>query len=124
MEIAAEIESPQEARAERMQIQLENMQNKGLNATSQNLGKLYQQWLVCPGAEAEVQKQFQQRVDKILKTGKVKLKFWWLGDCFRLRLRNDGVLGSSLVQASLYSNDGENVVLLFRASWANYLSPC
>ena len=73
LEIALDVESPTEDKALRMQYQLEQMHKSGLGQQSVNrkelLEKMELDWLFMPGAEAEQQKIFDERFQRVLQSG-------------------------------------------------------
>lgn len=73
-EILMDIESPKEDRAVRMQIQLDKMKSKGIGHAlidkSKAIKDLNLNWLCMPGAEADLQNQFDKRFGQLLKTQK------------------------------------------------------
>ncbi|MDH3760764.1 MAG: DUF349 domain-containing protein [Gammaproteobacteria bacterium] len=72
LEIAMDVESPDEDRALRRQYQLEQMNKSGLGQQNVNKKELIEtmelDWLCMPGAEAELQKALDERFQRVLRS--------------------------------------------------------
>ncbi len=74
LEILLDVESPSEAKAQRMQVQLERLKSKGLGQTSQDkhamIKELKLSWLCLPGAELKQQAKLEKRFQCALNSDK------------------------------------------------------
>ncbi len=69
LEILLGVESPEADRGQRMQMQLDRMQNKGLGLTAKTTQDLQTQWWCLPGGEPAEQASLQKRFDDLIKRG-------------------------------------------------------
>ena len=70
-EILMDIDSPKEDKDLRLKTQLERMTQQGIGhattSVAARLNDLKIEWLCMPGAETALQKQFDERFEKLLK---------------------------------------------------------
>lgn len=71
LEILLDVESPSDAKAQRMQVQLERLKTKGIGQATQDkhaaIKELKLAWLCSPSAESEQQKLLEKRFQTALK---------------------------------------------------------
>ena len=66
LEILFDLDSPKADRSQRMQMQLERMQNKGLGKTAKTTEQLQMDWWCLPGAEPNEQILLDKRVKSLM----------------------------------------------------------
>ena len=71
LEILLDVESPTDAKAQRMQVQLERLKTKGIGQATQDkhaaIKELKLAWLCAPSAESEQQKLLEKRFQTALQ---------------------------------------------------------